>query len=350
MWNQDCEGLASWKRNSDLALKDVPFFRPSIGEEEIAEVVDTLRSGWLTTGPKTQAFEANFSAFIGGDVHAVAVNSATAGLHLALEAAGIGQGDEVICPTLTFTATAEVIRYLGAVPKFVDIEEATLNVSCDLIEAAIGPKTKAVMPVHFAGLPVDMPGVQALADKHGLKVIDDAAHALPTRCQGQLIGNTGADATVFSFYASKTMTTGEGGMLVTGDRKLAARARQMRLHGIDSDVFKRFTDTRASWQYDVIAPGFKYNMTDLAASLGLCQLRRVEEFRHIRQRLASRYTDDLAGLPLTLPPCPCEGDTHSWHLYVVRLTNDAPCNRDHLIYEMKKRGVRTSVHYRPLHK
>ncbi|HGG05226.1 MAG TPA: DegT/DnrJ/EryC1/StrS family aminotransferase, partial [Aliiroseovarius sp.] len=234
----------------------VPFFRPSIGDAEVAAVSECLRSGWLTTGPKVAEFEKLFSALIGGDVQAVAVNSATAALHLGLEAMGVGPGSEVIVPTLTFTATAEVIRYLGATPVFVDMDPDTLCLSLSGTEAAISAKTKTIMPVHFAGRPANMTKLREIADRHGIFILDDAAHALPASHAGAQIGNCKADATAFSFYANKTMTTGEGGMLVTRDPGIAARARTMRLHGIDRDVFNRFTDTKASWIYDVVAPGF----------------------------------------------------------------------------------------------
>jgi dTDP-4-amino-4,6-dideoxygalactose transaminase len=322
----------------------VPFFRPEIGEGEIAEVVDCLRNGWLTTGAKTARFEADFAEFIGGDVEAVAVNSATAAMHLALEAMGIGPDDEVVVPTYTFTATAEVVRYLGAKPVFVDCEEDTFN------EPAITERTKAIMPVHFAGLPCDMTGIGELARRHGLKLLDDAAHALPTMHRGQMIGDCEADATAFSFYANKTMTTGEGGMLVTKDGALAKRARHMRLHGISRDVFNRFTDRKASWQYDVIAPGFKYNLTDVAAAIGLHQLPQVEAFREARAAICRAYDERLAGLPLILPSAGEAGDLHSRHLYIIRLTGDAPIDRAALIAGLQERSIGVSVHYTPLHR
>jgi len=327
----------------------VPFFRPAIGEAEIAEVVQSLTSGWLTTGPKTAQFEADFASFIGGGVQAVAVNSATAALHLALEAINIGPGDEVICPTLTFTATAEVVRYLGADPVFVDCDAVTANISAVTIEAAITPKTKAIMPVHFAGLPCDMPAILKLAERHGILVVDDAAHALPTICDGRLIGASGAKATAFSFYANKTMTTGEGGMLVTADPSIAARARTMRLHGINRDVFDRFSSVDAPWQYDVVAPGFKYNMTDIAASLGLHQLKRVEGFTKERTAQAERYLQAFTGLPLTLPARAQPRNSHAWHLFIIRLNDEAPLSRNAFITAMQAAGIGTSVHYLPLH-
>ena len=234
----------------------LPFALPDIGEAEIAEVVDTLRSGWITTGPKAKRFEDDFSAFLGdASLHSLAVNSATAGLHLALEACGIGPGDEVITTTHTFTATAEVVRYLGADVKLVDIDPATLCIDPNEVERAITAKTKAVIPVHYGGLAADMAAILAIARRHGLRVIEDAAHALPATCGGRLIGTLDSDATVFSFYANKTITTGEGGMVVTRDAKMAARMRTMRLHGMSRDAFDRFTAKVPSWYYEIVAPG-----------------------------------------------------------------------------------------------
>jgi len=332
-----------------LSITSVPFFRPSIGEEEIAAVTECLRSGWLTTGPKTAAFEAAFAAYLGGGVEAIAVNSATAALHLGLEALGVGPGDEVIVPTLTFTATAEVVRYLGATPVLVDVDAETLCIDLERVEAAITPQTKVVMPVHFAGRMCDMTRLRQIADRHGLRILDDAAHALPAHHQGVTVGKCGADVTAFSFYANKTMTTGEGGMVVTADPAIAARIKVMRLHGIDRDVFNRFTDPRASWVYDVVAPGFKYNLTDIASALGLVQLGRANDFGRIRAERVARYDAAFADLPLILPPRPAEGDGHSWHLYIVQLREDAPVNRDDFILALKERGIGISVHYRPLH-
>ena len=329
----------------------LPFALPEIGEEEIAEVVDTLRSGWVTTGPKARLFEQAFVDYLGdASLQAIAVNSATAGLHLALEALGIGPGDEVITTTHTFTATAEVVRYLGADVKLVDIDPATLNIDPAAIEAAITPRTKALMPVHYAGLSVDMDAIHAIAQEHGLKVVEDAAHALPTTWKGQTIGTLHSDAVVFSFYANKTMTTGEGGMLVTRDAALAARAKVMRLHGINRDAFDRFTAKVPSWYYEIVAPGFKYNLTDIAAAMGLHQLKRLPGFQTRREQIAARYDEALADLPLILPPRPVHaGDLHSWHLYVVRLSDDATLNRDQLIESLFADGIGVSVHYIPLH-
>jgi dTDP-4-amino-4,6-dideoxygalactose transaminase len=337
---------------SDASSKEpfLPFALPEIGEAEIAEVVDTLRSGWVTTGPKTRRFEQDFAAWLGEPgLHAMAVNSATAGLHLALEALGIGPGDEVITTTHTFTATAEVVRYLGADVVLVDIDPATLCIDVDAVERAITPRTKAVIPVHYAGLAADMARLVPLAKRHGLKIVEDAAHALPTTCEGRLIGTLDTDATVFSFYANKTITTGEGGMVVTRDEALAKRIQVMRLHGISRDAFDRFTAKVPSWHYEIVAPGFKYNLTDIASALGIHQLKRAREFQAKRQAIATAYSDALAGLPLVLPPQPPAGESHSWHLYVVRLADAAPVTRDAFIDQLFAAGIGCSVHYIPLH-
>lgn len=327
----------------------IPFALPDISEEEVAEVVDSIRSGWLTTGPKTKRFEQDFADFIGNNIEAVAVNSATAGLHLALEAVGIGPGDEVITTTHTFTATAEVIRYLGADPVFVDINPLTFNIDVAQIEQAITVKTKAIIPVHFAGLPCDMQAILAIAGKHGLRVVEDAAHALPATCNGELVGNLASDAAVFSFYATKTITTGEGGMVVTSDPEIAARCRTMRLHGISRDAFDRYTSTKPSWYYEVVAPGFKYNMTDIAASLGIHQLKKAWQFQRRRTEMAASYDEALRDMPVQLPPHAPVGDTHAWHLYVLRLAPEAPVKRDRFIELMSEKGIGTSVHFIPLH-
>lgn len=330
-------------------LKHLPFALPDIGEDEITEVVNSLRSGWITTGPKTKQFETDFSDFIGGQVQSVAVNSATAGLHLALEAIGICPGDEVITTTHTFTATAEVIRYLGAHPVLVDINPNTLNIDPVKIEAAITPRTKAIIPVHFAGLACDMDAILKLAQQRKLKVVEDAAHALPTIAGGKMVGTFDSDATVYSFYATKTITTGEGGMIVTRNPDIAARCRTMRLHGINRDVFNRYTSDKPSWHYEVVAPGFKYNLTDIAASIGIHQLKKAWKFQQRRAGLAARYDADLVNLPIIPPPQPQPGDTHAWHLYVIRLNDDAPVSRDDFISQMAKRGIGCSVHFIPLH-
>jgi dTDP-4-amino-4,6-dideoxygalactose transaminase len=333
-----------------MSTEFLPFALPEIGEEEIAEVVDALRSGWVTSGPKTRRFEQLFTEYLGGGLESIAVNSATAGLHLALEALGVGPGDEVITTTLTFTATAEVIRYMGADVRLVDIDPVTLNMDVSAVAAAITPRTKVIMPVHYAGLACDMTALLALAARHGIRVVEDAAHALPTSVAGQLVGTLASDVTVFSFYANKTMTTGEGGMVVTRDPALAQRMRVMRLHGINRDVFDRFVSKTPAWYYEVVAPGFKYNLTDIAAALGIHQLARLPAFLARRQVLARRYHEALADLPLILPADAPAGDIHSWHLYVVRLASDARVTRDEIIQGLSDHGIGTSVHYVPLHR
>ncbi|MFT6217810.1 MAG: dTDP-4-amino-4,6-dideoxygalactose transaminase [Cycloclasticus pugetii] len=330
--------------------KFIPFALPEIGEEEIEEVVDSLRSGWVTTGPKTKQFEKSFERFIGSEVEAVAVNSATAGLHLALEAIGVGVGDEVITTTHTFTATAEVVRYLGADIVLVDIDSETLNIDTEAIREAITSKTKAIIPVHYAGLACDMDAIINLAAEFGLKVIEDAAHALPATYKGKNIGALKSDVTVFSFYANKTMTTGEGGMAVTKHPELAERMKVMRLHGINRDAFDRFRSEKPAWYYEVVAPGFKYNLTDIASAIGIHQLSKLPSFLKRRQFLADRYHTELAHLPLVLPARAPKGDVHSWHLFVIRLKDDAPVNRDELIQVLADNKIGTSVHYVPLHR
>lgn len=328
----------------------LPFALPDIGTEEIEAVAEALRSGWLTTGPRVAAFEEEFAAFLGGDVHAVALNSATAGLHLALEALGIGPGDEVIVPTWTFTSTAEVVRYLGADPVMVDIDAATLNLDLDAAAAAVTPRTRAIMPVHFGGLAVDRTSIERFAHAHSLKVVEDAAHSFPTVSGGTLVGSGQSDAVVFSFYATKTMTTGEGGMVVTPDGEIAARIRTMRLHGISRDVFDRYRSKVPAWRYEVVAPGFKYNLTDPAAAMGRVQLRRASAMRNRRADIADRYDEAFSDLPLGLPAHALSGDSHAWHLYVVRLRDEAPVDRDGFIEAMAEAGVGCSVHFIPLHK
>jgi dTDP-4-amino-4,6-dideoxygalactose transaminase len=328
----------------------LPFALPDIGDEEIAAVVACLRSGWVTTGPATRQFEQEFRSYLGAEVETISVNSATAGLHLALECLGVGPGDEVIVPTLTFTATAEVVRYLGATPVFVDVDPRTLNLSPLAVEAAITPRTRAIIPVHYAGLACDMDALLELARAHKLRVVEDAAHAFPTRYRGRLVGTLDSDITVFSFYANKTMTTGEGGMVVTRDLELARRIRLMRLHGISQDAFNRYVSRTPAWFYEVVAAGFKYNLTDIASAIGIEQLRKIDRFLDRRQALAQRYDEALSALPLQLPPRADEGSSHAWHLYVVRLAACARLGRDELINELSRRGIGTSVHFIPLHR
>ena len=328
----------------------MPFSLPEIGQDEITEVTETLCSGWVTTGPKVKSFESDFQDFIGGNVEAIAVNSATAGLHLALEALGVTEGDEVIIPSLTFTATAEVVRYLGANVKLVDVNPATLNIDPEAIRGAITSRTKVIMPVHYAGLSCNMSEILSLAKEFELKVVEDAAHALPTTYRGDMIGSLESDITVFSFYANKTMTTGEGGMVVTRNSDLAKRMKIMRLHGIDRDAFDRFQSKKPAWYYEVVAPGFKYNMTDIAAAMGIHQLKKLPGFLDRRQYLSKRYFDSLADLPLTLPVDDVDGGSHSWHLFVIRVQDNSPVNRDELIQILSDQGIGSSVHYVPLHR
>ena len=329
----------------------LPFALPEIGDEEIAEVVDSLRSGWITTGPKARRFEEDFGAYLGGNVECIAVNSATAGLHLALEALGLGPGDEVIVPTHTFTATAEVVRYLGADPVFVDVDPDTYCMDPVLVRKAITSRTRLLMPVHYAGLSCDMSTLCSIAKEHGLEIVEDAAHAFPTRFVGKFIGQLDTAATVFSFYANKTLATGEGGMLVTRRPEVARRARIMRLHGIDRDAFNRFTSKTPAWYYEVVAPGFKYNMPDIAAALGLHQLRKIDRFQARREELANRYDRGLSGLPLRAAPRPSDpASTHAWHLYVVQVLPSARLDRDALIQGLYDLGIGCSVHYVPLHR
>lgn len=328
----------------------VPFAKPSIGEQEIAAVERCLRSGWLTTGPETHLFEKEFAQFL--DVaHAVAVNSCTAGLHLALEAAGVGHGDKVVTTPYTFTATAEVVRYLGAEIILCDIDGSTLNVDVGALKdiAEREECIKAIIPVHFAGLVCSMSDICRLAVEHDWAIVEDAAHALPATDRGKLVGNSGR-LTAFSFYATKTLTTGEGGMVVTDSDQLARRMRTMRLHGISRDVFDRYTSDSPSWYYEVIAPGYKYNMMDMVAALGRVQLKRVAEMQKQRERIARIYSELLSDLPLVLPVEAPEGDIHAWHLYVVRLEEgETSINRDDVIEYLARSGIGTSVHFIPLH-
>ncbi|MFQ3292608.1 DegT/DnrJ/EryC1/StrS family aminotransferase [Reinekea sp.] len=329
--------------------KFLPFALPEIGEEEIAEVVDSLRSGWITTGPKAKKFEERFSAFLGGGVESISVNSATSGLHLALEAIGVGPGDEVIVPTYTFTATAEIVRYLGATPVMVDVDEHTFNMTPISFKSAISASTKAVIPVHFAGLACDMDSIISIAKKHKIKVIEDAAHALPTIYNGRLVGTLDSDITVFSFYANKTMTTGEGGMVVTKNPAYAKRCKVMRLHGISRDAFDRYVSTKPSWFYEVVAPGYKYNMPDISAAIGIHQLKRLKGFQQKRNAMASVYHDLLADLPIELPIGAEQTSSHAWHLYPIKLKPESGIARDVFIEKMAEAGIGCSVHFIPLH-
>jgi dTDP-4-amino-4,6-dideoxygalactose transaminase len=331
--------------NVDAITLTVPFFRVELDDADINSVVSVLRSGWLTGGPQVAAFEGEFAAFVGGDVRAVAVASNTAGLHLVLEALGIGPNDEVIVPTLTFTATAEVVRYLGAEVVFVDVDQQSLCIDPDAIAAAITPRTRAIMPVHFGGLPCEMERIYAVADPLGISIVDDAAHAIPSAINGTHIGAGSSNAAVFSFYPNKPMTTGEGGVIVSRSESLTERCKLTRFHGIDRDPFKRsaFDPSR----YDVVAAGFKYNMTDIAASLGRTQLLKIWNSHRRRERIAARYHAELAELPLILPAWPKSHQIHSWHLYPVQLESSRL--RDQFLKHLARHGVGYSMHYRPLH-
>ncbi|MEM7432696.1 MAG: DegT/DnrJ/EryC1/StrS aminotransferase family protein [Pseudomonadota bacterium] len=335
---------------SKVQQEFLPFAKPLIEQDEIDAVVECLTSGWLTTGPKTRQFEEAFAEFVGAE-HAIAVNSATAGLHLAVESIGVGPGDKVITTPFTFTASAEVIRYMGADPLLVDIDPNTLNIDPNRVADTVrsNDDVKAIMPVHFAGQAVDMDPILGIAKESGCRIVEDAAHALPTTYKDQTIGSIG-DASVFSFYVTKTITTGEGGMVTTDDAAMADRMRTMRLHGISRDVFDRYTSKKPSWHYEVVAPGYKYNMSDIAAALGLQQLAKAERFRRAREAIAKRYSDAFGSLPVTLPSQDRADDTHSWHLYVLRLRLDElSINRDRFIELMADAGIGTSVHFIPLH-
>lgn len=298
---------------------------------------------------RVEEFERRFAALFGGGVQAVALNSATAGLHLALEALGIGPGAEVLVPTWTFSATAEVVVHLGARVVFVDSDPVTLNLDLADAERKVTGNTRAVLPVHFAGRAMSPSQLHDFTARHHLHAVEDAAHAFPSASEGIPVGGGHSAATVFSFYATKTITTGEGGMLVTRDSGLANRVRMTRLHGIDRNAFDRYRSDRPAWRYNIAAAGYKYNLTDTAAAIGLVQLDRAEKMHLRRERIAERYRAAFADLPLDLPLEAPVGDVHSWHLFVVRLWPDASLGRNEFIAEMSRRGVCCSVHFIPLH-
>lgn len=333
----------------------VPFALPDITEREISAVVDTLRSNWITTGPKVREFERRFADAVSGK-HAVAVNSCTAAMHLALEALCIGPGDRVYMAPYTFAATAEVVRYLGATPVFVDIDSRTLNMDTAKLadrlqrdKAEHPGKARAVMPVHIAGFPVDMEAIWSLARRYDLAVVEDAAHAFPAARSGRRIGSMPEDvagAVCFSFYATKTITTGEGGMLVTSDETLAARARSMSLHGLSTAAWKRY-ESGGSWRYDIVAPGFKYNLTDIAAAIGLEQLARADEMAAARRDIARRYSRAFEAYGNLETPADHADVEHPWHLYVLRVADEAA--RDALVSRLATEQVGCSVHFIPLH-
>jgi dTDP-4-amino-4,6-dideoxygalactose transaminase len=326
----------------------IPFAIPDLDQAEINEVVDTLNSGWITTGPKVKRFEENFKEYIGAK-HALAVNSATSGLHLALDAIGIQAQDKVIVPVNTFTSTAEVVRYFDADPIFCDIEKDSFNICIKSLKHILNTypkkdKIKAIMPVHIAGQACDMDPILKLAKEYNLKIIEDAAHALPTTYKGKLVGTIG-DITVYSFYATKTLCTGEGGMITTNNDNYAKRIKVMRLHGFDRDAWDRYNTNKPSWYYSIIAPGFKYNMPDLNASLGIHQLKKVDNFYEKRKSIAKKYDQAFKELPqIQTPYVVNKNDKHAYHLYILKVPQ-----RDKFIEELAKKGVGTSVHFIPLH-
>ncbi len=325
----------------------IPFHQPEIGEAEVRSVVDTLKSGWLTTGTKVKTFENDFARYLGCS-YGVAVNSATAALHLGLDAIGVKEGDEVIVPAMTFAATAEVVFYLKAKPVLVDCCPDTLNIDPAAIEPKISAKTKAIIPVDIAGHPCDYDKLLEISQRFNLRLIEDAAHALPAACRGKKVGCI-SDITCFSFYATKTITTGEGGMATTNNGEWATRMRMMSLHGISSDAWNRYTD-KGSWYYEILRPGYKYNLTDIAAALGIEQLKRCDEFCRARRRIAEQYNEAFRELPEIQLPAWTPDVEHAWHLYIIQLNLERlTISRQEFIQALKSRNIGTSVHFIPLH-
>ena len=327
--------------------KALPFYRPSFGRKEELEIIDTLRSGWVGRGPKTEAFEEDFKRYVQSR-YALGVNSCTAGLDLSLMAIGIGKGDEVITTPMTFPATANVIVHQGARPVFVDIKEDTFNIDPDKIEEKISSRTKAIIPVHFAGHPSEMEKLLYLAKRYNLFIIEDAAHALGSEYQGKKIGSIG-DLTCFSFYATKNITTGEGGMVTTNNKEFANKMRLLSLHGLTKDAWERKKNEGfTSW--DAVLPGFKYNMYDLQASLGLVQLRKIEKFREIRKRYTQMYNELFLQVPEVITPVKREGVRHAYHLYVVMIKiKDLTVSRKEIIEALWKEKIEVGLHFRALH-
>lgn len=324
----------------------LPFSPPTISEAEIAAVVETLRSDWITTGPQTRQFEQAFTEYIGAQA-ALALNSCTGALHIALAALGIGAGDEVITTPITFVCSANVVEHVGATPILADVDPETLTIDPQQVAAKITPRTKAIMPVHFAGHPAEMRPLLDLAQQHQLAVIEDAAHALPAKYEGQLIGTLG-DFTAFSFYATKNLTTAEGGML-TGAPERIAEARLWSLHGMNRDAWKRYS-SEGSWYYEVVLPGFKYNMTDIQAALGMVQLARLADFQARRRAIVAHYQAAFGSLDALQVPAERANVDHAWHLYTLRLNLDQlRLTRAQFIEELKARNIATSVHFIPIH-
>lgn len=325
----------------------LPFYRPALGPEEEREIIDTLRSGWITTGPKTERFEREFADYI-SCAHAIGVTSCTAGLHLALVALGIGEGDEVITSPITFVATANVIVHQRARPVFADVEPDTLNLDPERVEERITPKTRAIMPVHFAGHPCEMDALMKVARRHGLAVIEDAAHAVGADYHGCKAGALG-DVAAFSFYATKNLTTGEGGMVTTNDEELAQKVRVLRLHGISQDAWKRY-GAEGYRHWELICPGYKYNMFDLQAALGIQQLKKLEGFREIRKRYVEMYDEAFRDLPEIVPLVRRERIKAAYHLYVVLVrTEKLKASRDEIINVLQAENIGTGVHFRAVH-
>lgn len=330
------------------ASRTIPFHKPHITEDEILEVLDSLRSGWITMGPKTIRFEESFRDYIGSQ-NAVSMNSCTACLHLALKAIGIKEGDEVILPAFTFTATAEVVTYFRARPVLVDVDGQTCNIDVSKIEEKITSRTRALIPVHYAGQPCEMDDILSLAENRGLAVVEDAAHAIPARYRGKMVGTIG-DITCFSFYATKSLTTGEGGMVTTDNYEWAERMRTLRLHGISKDAWKRYTN-EGSWHYDVLEAGYKYNMTDIQAALGLAQLKKVDWMWARRKLIAEKYSESFAHLSEVGIPQVKSDRESAWHLYVIRLVPGAlTISRNQFMEELRSMGIMTSVHFIPLYR
>ena len=326
----------------------IPFHRPSIGEEEIRSVERVLSSGWLTTGPVTINFERQFASFVGCK-YALAVNSATAALRLAIDCLNLESEDEVLVPTFTFTATAAVVIHAGARPVLCDSAKGEFNVSVHELERRLTSRTKAIIPVHMAGQPCDLDGIRTLGARHGIPVIEDAAHALPASYKGKRIGSI-SEFTAFSFYATKTLSTGEGGMLTTENEEYAHRVMQMRLHGISGDAWKRYS-REGAWFYEVQQAGFKMNMCDVLAGIGCAQLEKCERLGARRQTIAKFYDEHFSSLEaLELPPAGDEDSEHAWHLYILRIRPELMrIGRNQFIEELRRRGIGTSVHFIPLH-